>query len=131
MSATPSAKLESVKLAPVQLAAAVYQREPCARTFKEDLEAHLLHGWVVSTPTAFAMGRIVDCKAELADLVNPWVTFELGDTWLIYLTAGNLREALGLLPFDLPYIAWEKRNVLRIYPLLAIKEKLANRVFTL
>lgn len=113
-------------MSPVELAAQVYQREPCARTFKEDLEAHLLHGWVVSTPTAFAMGRIVDSKAEIEDLVNPWVTFELGDTWLIYLTAGNLREALDFLPFELPYIAWEKRNVLRLHSLAALRRKLST-----
>jgi len=42
---------------PVERAAQVYQREECASSFQSDLEAHLLNGYVFSTPQAFAMGR--------------------------------------------------------------------------
>jgi hypothetical protein len=46
-------------MTPIEQAAAVYEREHCPRTLREDLELHLLNGYVFSTPTCFLMGRPV------------------------------------------------------------------------
>src|SRR5689334_6772592 len=51
--------LYSAPMTPFLQAAAVYEREPCARTFEEDLYLHLMHGTVISTPEVFAMVRPV------------------------------------------------------------------------
>jgi hypothetical protein len=105
-------------MSPVELAAAVYEQEPCARTFREDLEAHLLNGYVFSTPGCFVMGRPVCRSAAREDIVNPWVKFDEGesDAWLVYLLAGNVAEAVRLLPYPLPRMGWERGNVLRFWP---------------
>lgn len=102
-------------LLPVERAAAVYQREFCPRPFREDLEAHLLGGWVASTPDAFAMARPVPTTADFADLMNPWVIWPLVecDAWLIYLAAGDLGKLGQWLPAPLPFIGWERRGVFR------------------
>jgi len=102
-------------MTPVELAAGVYQREWCASTFREDLEAHLLTGYVHSTPEAFVMARPVCSTDDEAIILDPWHTFERGecDAWLIWLAAGDLRSLLGLFPFPLPLIGWQKRNKLR------------------
>lgn len=117
-------KPASVK--PIELAALVYSREVCARSFKEDLEAHLLHGYVHSTPDFFAMGRAVVSSATPADIVNPWVNWprEECDAWLVYLMAGNLAKATACVPYPLPKIGWERKNVLRFYPADRAKELL-------
>ena len=79
-------------MTPAEQAAAVYERETCARSFREDIEAHLLNGYVFSTPTMFIMGRAVDRLAPRELIVDPWHTFPEADrnAWLIYLAAGNV-----------------------------------------
>lgn len=112
-------------MTPVERAAAVYQQEPCARAFQEDLEAHLLNGHVFSTPEVFVMGRMVDSRAPAEEIVNPWVKFDNGDAWLVYLLAGDPGKALALLPRELPRIGWERGNVLRFWPLAKFRKVFA------
>lgn len=100
---------------PIDRAAQVYGREWCARTFEEDLQLHFRYGYVVSTPRVFAMGRAVDSEARGGLVVNPVVRFDKPDAWLVYLMAGDLREALRFLPYRLPKIGFERKNILRFY----------------
>ena len=106
------------KLTPVEIAASVYQREECARPFQVDLELHLLHGWVLSTPAYFLMGRAVWSGADAKDILDPMFTdFPLLDCWHCYLCAGDWREAArdGIaLAGERPYVSFERRNVLRV-----------------
>lgn len=104
-------------MTPVELAAAVYSREECSATFRQDLEAHLLHGYVHSTPTAFVMARPVSVLADEALILDPWHNFprEEQDAWLIWLAAGDLASLLTLFPYPLPFIGWQKRNALRFH----------------
>lgn len=107
----------SETLTPYEQAAQVYQQEPCARPFVEDLEAHLFNGYVFNTPDLFVMGRAVDSSAERAVIVNPWHTFdaEQCDAWLVYLAAGDLRKLIELFPYPLPKIGFERINKMRFY----------------
>jgi len=102
-------------MTPVEVAAAVYSKEPCRRTFAEDLEAHLLNGHVHSTDQYFIMGRKVRRDAPHADIVNPWVKHANPDCWLVYLHAGNMRLAFEAADVRLPWVAFEKRNRLKFY----------------
>lgn len=106
-------------MTPVEQAAAVYEREWCAGSFREDLEAHLLHGYVHSTPQAFVMARPVDSRAEEALILDPWHAFPRAqqDAWLIWLAAGDLAPFLRLFPYELPRLGWQKRNRLRWHEL--------------
>lgn len=114
-------------MTPVEQAAAVYNTEPCARSFREDLEAHLLHGYVFSTPEFFAMGRAVDSHARAGLIVNPWVKFDTSDAWMIYLVAGDTAKAIEALPYDLPLICWERSNSLRFWRTARVKMALARK----
>lgn len=101
-------------------ALAVYDREPCARSFEADLAAHLTNGFVWSAPDCFWMARPVDSTAPVEQIVDPRCTFTHCDAWLIYLAAGRdpipmLREQARKLPYQLPLVGWEKRNRLRWY----------------
>ena len=104
-------------MTPVEGAAAVYEREGCARTFREDLEAHLLHGYVFSTPSCFLMGRPVVKGADPVLIVNPWHVFERErcDCWMVYLCAGDMREAFVFAPYALPWVCWQRKNKLRYH----------------
>jgi hypothetical protein len=102
-------------MTPIDQARAVYSQEWCARTFDEDLALHLSGGYVFSTPTMFLMGRPVRSDAPPDEIVNPAVSFSGPDAWLVYLLAGSLREALEFIPYPLPFVGWERANILRFH----------------
>ena len=104
-------------MTPVELAAAVYDKEPCARSFKEDLEAHLLdpNGIVISTPSLFLMARPVLHYHEYRYVTNPHIRYANGDCWHLYLYAGDLMSAFKQATHKLPYVSYERKNSLRVY----------------
>jgi hypothetical protein len=105
----------------------VYELEPCARTFTEDLEAHFQRGFVFSRPDYFVIGRPVISTAPQSQIVNPWHKFPSGecDCWHCYLMAGNIAKAFEIVPWPLPLLSYERRNVLRFVMLDRI-ERLAK-----
>ena len=119
----PKFSQEGGLMTPVELAAKVYEQEPCARPFTEDLHWHLINGFVFSTPDFFIMGRPVPLTADHSLILNPAWVFppELCNTWFVYLMAGNYQKAWSILPWELPYFAWERKNELRFYSLASIR----------
>jgi hypothetical protein len=115
-------------MTPVQRAAAVYSREDCARSFKEDVEAHLLHGWVISTPEVFLLARKVDHAAPQDQIINPWFNSweKEPDSWHLYLFSGSLMSAFKCAPYPLEYVSYERTNDLRIYKYDVIHRKCAR-----
>lgn len=110
-------------MTPYEQAARVYQTEPCARTFTEDVEAHLMNGFVFSTPAYFLMFRPVVRSAPEALILDPTHRFSriLCDTWMVWLFAGDMAAAWERQPFPLPWVAYQRKNELRFLPLGAIK----------
>ena len=108
-------------MSPYEKARHVYETEPCARTFDEDLRLHLAHGVVISRPDFFVMARPVSTLATPAKIVDPHFQFHAPDAWHVYLAAGNIPRAWEYLPFHLPWISFERRNVLRFYSLDRLK----------
>lgn len=100
-------------------AAAVYQRELCARTFKEDLELHLLNprALVVSSPQVFAMVRPVCRDWPVSAIVDPSCNSLTcaPDCWHIYLSAGEIPAIFTFPHVPLPWVSFERRNVIRFY----------------
>jgi hypothetical protein len=104
---------------PYVVARAIYDREPCARSFNEDLELHLMNGVVFSTADFFLMGRAVPRGACHADVINPAVVFaaSLCDCWHVHVLAGNGRKAWSILPYPLQWMSFERNNRLKFYPM--------------
>jgi hypothetical protein len=104
-------------LTPIERARLVYLTEPCARPFEEDLQIHLEVGFVFSTPQLFIMGRPVDRGAHDRYIVDPIYQFDKmkQDCWHIYLAVGPLRDFFRYMPYWLPYMSWERLNMLRRY----------------
>jgi len=105
---------------PLHAAMAVYQAEPCARSFGEDLLAHLRHGYVHSTPRYIVMARPVtylESGQNNARIIDSEEAFPEAEwnCWHIYLLAGDLRAAASQFPFGLAWVSWERRNQLRAY----------------
>lgn len=110
--------MPTLPVTPFEQAKAVYEAEPCARSFDEDLQWHFLNGYVFSTPTYFVMGRPVCSKAAHDLIVNPAITFPMDDCdcWHLYLMAGDMPAIFQLAPYHLPLVSFERRNELRFYP---------------
>lgn len=77
--------------------------------FADDLLEYHRFGWVKSSPTSFAMARVINIAPEGSKLVEP--------AWFIRMAVGNMKEILDMLPGYLPKILWCRNNdgVLRIY----------------
>ena len=117
-------------MTPFEKALAVYSREPCARTSSQDLEAHLRHGLVISTPEYFLMARKVYRYAQHHQIIDPF--FNLWESppncWHLYLFSGDVSKAFASADVRLPLVSFERRNKLRFYPWDVIFNK-SKRIF--
>lgn len=113
-------------MTPYELARKVYESEPCARLFEEDLVAHFHSGTVISTPEIFMMFRPVCSGWKEEDILDPWLSCpeEVADCWHIWMTAGDVAQARDYIPFPLPLASFERKNVLRLVRFHKIAEKL-------
>lgn len=110
------------QMAPIDLARHVYRSEPCARTFEQDLAWHLDNGFVFARPDFFVMGRPVNRHASPSLIVGQYrFPSATADCWHVYLMAGNVARAWGMLPWELPWVSFERSNVLRFHRLEAIR----------
>lgn len=88
--------------------------ETVANMYGEDfggvLAAHLLHGYVFSGPGYFVMGRAVSSnEPNPLDFGKVFTSAEC-DAWLITAMAGDVRTALQLFPYALPWALWQRRG---------------------
>lgn len=95
-------------------AAAVYRSEPCAGTFKDDLNHHLLHGMVFSTPTAFVMASYTH---------KDGLTCAHESCIHVHLAAGDIAEILSFPHAACDWISFERRNVLRYHRYEHLKKR--------
>lgn len=120
-------------MTPIALADQYYERHMPV-SLMEDIEAHLLHGYVFSTPEAFALGRPVRRDAEHAFIVDPWQRFEVdeSDCWYVHFFAGDLMSLWRFLPYPLPWASFARGahgRGLRFYRLEDIQARM-KRVLT-
>ncbi len=106
-------------MTPAEQAAAVYSREPCARTFREDMEAHLLNPAAITHADGrlFMLARPVCRDWDYHAVTDPWFNSltNAPDCWHIYLGAGDI-SAFFTIPHDpLPWVSFERNNRLRFH----------------
>lgn len=108
---------------PVQRAREVYLQEDCARSFEEDfyLHWHNPRAIVYKDANNLALLRPVNRANEYELLTDPSWNSDDPNCWWVYLLVGDFRFLLTLLPYDLPYIGWERNNVPRSYKLNHLK----------
>jgi hypothetical protein len=78
-------------------------------SFREELEAHLLHGFVFSTPDVFLMGRPVPRSADVSDVWEYWPAAEC-DAWFVWLAVGRVGRLFSLMPWPLPWLGWVRQG---------------------
>ena len=98
-------------MTPIDHIAALYRGRP-DMSFDDDLAAHFLRGYVISTPEAFAMGRPVRREWTPEKLADPLHVepLESADCWFIWALAGDLRAAVRWLPRELTWFGFSQRG---------------------
>jgi hypothetical protein len=113
-----------------QKAEEVYRKEFCPRTLLEDFNLHLEnpHGCAIKLPGVVALARPVDRNGYPTDIIDPSLHFcsLRWDCWHIYLLVGDAAAAWKYLPFELDWMSYERRNVLRIAPFCRMKSLLCH-----
>ena len=96
--------------------------------FEDQLMEYLCNGFVVSRPTCFWMGKIIDLTPDAKE-GDEWKEGELG--WFVRMAVGDMRELLETLPAVLPRIAFTRREDPRVrsYPLERFVELVYNETF--
>ena len=109
---------------PWEQAARVYEQEPCARPLSSDLEAHLFHGLVYSTPEAFIMARYV-CRDWPEEWIrDPWQNPPgERDCLHVYLAAGDISKFFTFGHFPVKWCSFERGNVLRFHSYQSLKQR--------
>jgi hypothetical protein len=77
--------------------------------FRDEMEAHLLHGVVVSTADLFVMGRAVPRSADASDIWRSWPREEC-DAWFVWVGVGNAARLLACMPYVLPWVGWARQG---------------------
>jgi hypothetical protein len=87
-----------------------YTLHPQACGFTTYLDWHSKHGFVFITPDFFCMGRHVRRDAPVADICEPTHLFtkEESDCWYVHAASGDMRKMWSILPWELPWIAFER-----------------------
>lgn len=96
------------RLPPAQRAAALCQAR--GGDFRDELEAHLLGGFVFSTPESFLMGRPV--RRGAAEIADPWAHWPRPecDAWFVWVGVGRAAALLAQMPYPLPWIGWHRQG---------------------
>lgn len=85
--------------------------------FSQVLEAHAQVGVVIVTQRVFWLARRVMRDWPEARLCNPWVEAANGDTWMVWLAAGDWRTWETYLPHELPWVGFHRRGKWRTWRL--------------
>ena len=97
-------------MSPFERASKLYDDHPQAQTFSWYLNWHALHGFVFITPDFFVMGRPVIRAADHENITEPThlFTHEDCDCWYIHCLAGDMGKSWRVLPWELPWFAFER-----------------------
>lgn len=87
----------------------------------DDMAWHARHGYVIATPCEYALARPVAlqwseekiCSIEENNLSEFELTWPL-NCWHVSVAVGELGKLLDYLPYQLPYISYERREKFKI-----------------
>lgn len=81
--------------------------------------------YLIKGPSFFVMGRPVNRSAGptlIRDLTYAFAAEEC-DAWFLYAFAGDMQQALAWVPYDLPFMAWDRScdEQMRFIPLATVR----------
>jgi hypothetical protein len=112
-------------MSPFEQIAEAYRLHPQEHPFEFYDDWHSMHGFRFATPDFFIMGRSTSrfflSRHEGTGIPLDIMPREFADTWYIHAMAGDMSKAWSILPFPLPWIAFERlregKLELQIFPI--------------
>lgn len=90
-------------------AAAIWHQTHCPETpFRDVVEAHFQTGYVISSPDLFILARQIWRHWPAHKISDPWETSATGDSWHIWLFAGDLSAIPSIIPYKLPFVTYHR-----------------------
>lgn len=71
-----------------------------------ELTKYLAHGCVFVTPEIYFVLKPVSRNSEVKP-ADQW-NVEKPDAWYIHAIIGNVKKAISLIPYELPWVGWER-----------------------
>lgn len=108
-------------MTPYEQVKRLYDENPVEGTFHDYLHTHMMRGFVYVTPSYFVMGRGVDKDAPQEEVTDCTVEFtrERQNCWFVHAMAGDIRQAIEVMPYQLGHIGFVRlaagRSELAIY----------------
>jgi hypothetical protein len=103
----------TLPLSPIDSIRRKYQLAPQEQLFEFYLNWHLQNGFVFNTPEFFVMGRPIKTYRDEAhtrhgiDHLAIWAREEQ-NCWYVHAMAGDMTKAWSMLPYELPFMAFER-----------------------
>lgn len=94
-------------MSPYEKAYLWYCEHPQQESFSWYCGWHMQNGFLFSTPDFFIFGRAA-LKKSLEDIGPTWGAEHHPDTWYIHMMAGDTSKAWSIMPYYLPYLAFER-----------------------
>jgi hypothetical protein len=114
-------------LSPYETIAQKYFDHPQEAPFGDYVEWFLRNGYVISNPEYFVMGKNCRRLAPVEHICDCTHVFDEQDSdcWYVFAMAGNLQQCIANMPYELPWIAFERlidnKRDLRFYETADIK----------
>lgn len=116
-----------VRLSPIDQCQGIFGRHGV--DFPALLELHYRHGYVISTPEVFVMGRAVNRRWTTQLIRDPSVGWDVAyrptlkpDAWWLHGFWGDASKLWPMMPYTLPYVGFEKFDEIpRFYPLETLR----------
>lgn len=114
-------------MSPYEIIAQKYFTNPQEAQFADYVEWFLRNGYVYSTPDYFVMGKNCRRTAPEEHICDCTHVFDENnsDCWYIFAMAGNIGKCLSVMPYPLPWLAFERlidnKRELRFYQTSDIK----------
>lgn len=79
---------------------------------EEDIGSFIRFGYCLATPEYFVMGKGVRKGAKLEHIIEPTYVFpkDEQDCWFVYAFTGAAKDFLAFLPYELTWLAWQRRD---------------------
>ena len=99
-------------MTPYAQTVADWQARPRPYSLRHYEDVHKRQGFLFSTPEFYVMGRPVRKYAPMEQILDVEHVFATGtcDCWYVFLMAGDTRKAWSILPYELPWMCWQRDN---------------------
>jgi len=113
-------------MSPIDKLRSAYQRYSPHRSLEEDVGTFIRCHYLFATPHFVALGKPVKKGADKELIIQPGYVFPVSDadTWFLFAYAGRIMDLFAFIPFELRWLAWERRGAcLRYWTLEQFKQR--------